>query len=370
MKVDRAHWVSGRVRVAVIGLGAVVRNIHLPAYSQLRDQVEVVGGCDIDPQAKMWAEKKWHLPAVYENPEEMIEKTKPDIVSVCTPPFLHHEQTLMGLHHGCHVFCEKPLADSLVQADEMIRVAEVSNRFVVVNSQFPYINIHMAAKEMIGSEKFGRLLFLHAWQTFHPTEETEAGWRKNLARRICFEFGVHVFELVRFFFGETPVKIMAHMPKPANKNSEAINIISMEFADGRAASMVLDRLSKGPERYLDMRLDGERAAIHTSIGGELRMEIGMHTRERHPFFGFNFAKGGKAVLQNGNQSEIIAKDGFNPLVSATATHFKNFLQAIQDGNVPPGTVRDHRNTLALSLAAYDAAESGKAIDLDGYLRLP
>jgi len=357
------------IRVAIIGLGAVTRNLHLPAYYQLRDRVSVVAGCDISSSAREIVGGKWGVMEVYDDPREMIEKTKPDVVSVCTPPSLHHEHALIALDYGCHVFCEKPLAENLPQADEMIRTAEATNRYLVVNSQFPSMNIHRAAKELIGSNQFGRLLFLHAWQTFRPTEITEAGWRGKIQRRLCFEFGVHVFELIRFFFEDNPTKIFAHMPNPTlDTQSEAINVISVEFSDGRAASIVLDRLSKGPERYLDMRLDGEFASICTSIGGELLFEAGMHTRERRPFLDFTLVKGGKAVLQNGNKSRIIAKDGINPFASATAAHFRNFIEAIQNGGKPPATARDNRNTLALAFAAYDSAEIGRAIDTGDYLK--
>lgn len=356
------------VRVAIIGLGAVTRNIHLPAYYKLKGKVSVVSACDVDKNARESVGKKWHIPELFDNPRKMIEKTRPDIVSICTPPFLHHEQTLIALDYDCHVFCEKPLTESLSQVDEIIRVSERSKRFVVVNNQFPYMNIHMSAKRLIGSSKFGRLLFLHAWQTFSPTEHTEANWRGKMQRRVCFEFGVHVLDLVRFFFDAEPYRIYAHMPTPLpDTKSDSVNIISVEFSDGRAASIVLDRLSKGPERYLDMRLDGELTSIHTSIGGEVRFEVGMHTRERRPFIGFNFVKGGKAVLQNGDRSKIIAKDDINPFASATAVLFGNYIEAIRNGVTPPGTARDNRNTLALVFAAYDSAQTSKPVEMHQYM---
>lgn len=160
---------------------------------------------------------------------------------------------------------------------------------------------------------------------------------------------------------------MAHMPNPKPEmNSDSINIISVEFADGRAASVILNRLSKGPERYLDMRLDGELASIHTSIGGQVGFEAGIHTREKRPFFDFNLVQGGKAVLQNGNRSKVFAKDPINPFASATAHHFGNFIDAIQHDSTPPCTAKENRKTLALVFAAYDAAKTGKSILMSQY----
>ena len=351
------------IRLAIAGLGAVTRNIHLPAYAQLRGKVVVVAGCDVDSAACGHLAKLEPSVRLFGDFEEMLRVSRPDLVAICTPPFLHRAQCLAALQAGCHVFCEKPLAESLGEANDIIAASKAAGREVVVNSQFPFMQIHLAAKAQIGKPDFGRLLYLHASQTFRPTPQTEGTWRREMARRLGFEFGVHVFELIRFFFDEEPVRLCAHMPHPLGGKADVLNAVNLEFADGRAASILLDRVSRGPERYLDLRLDGEHAAIATSIGGELALEIGLHTRERRPFFGLNFVKGGKAVWQDGNRSRVLAKDGLNPFANSTAHHLGAFLEALADKTTPRGTARDHRNTLALIFAAYDSAAERRWIEL-------
>ena len=349
------------VTVSVIGLGAVFRNIHLPAYKSLGGRVRLLSGCDPDPAAREYARRRWGL-QVFKTPREMLDATRPDIVVVCTPPWLHHEHVLLALENGCHVFCEKPLAEDLDEADEMIRASDAARRMVVVNSQFPCMKIHSAAKRMIGAPGFGQLLYLHAWQTMRTDDHTEAGWRGQIARRLCFEFGIHVFELVRYFFDAEPIRLHAHMPNPLGRAAcDTINVISLEFPDGRAASIILDRASRGPDRYLDMRLDGEAAAIHTSIGGKVRLAAGIRTRERRPYVDWRFVKGGEAVLQDGGHETVIATDGMNPFASATAQHFSDFLDALATGGRVRASIRDNRKSLALVMAAYDSAESGEWI---------
>lgn len=359
---------NNRLRVAIIGLGAVTHNIHLPAYQSLNSKIEVVAGCDTNAEAREITHKKNTQIELFDDALKMVETTKPDIVSVCTPPSLHVEQCLLALEHNAHVFCEKPLAESLEEVNKLISASERAKRYIVVNNQFPYMKIHQGAKQLIGSPEFGQLLFLQAWQTFHPSKETEANWRGTLKRRLCFEFGIHVFELIRYFFEAEPVLLMAHMPKPkAEYNSDMINLVSLEFADGRAASIILNRISKGPERYLDMRLDGEFASIHTSIGGQVHFAAGIHPRDKRPFIDFNFVKGGQALLQQGNKSKIIAKDGLNPFASSTAHHFGNFIKAIGENKTPPGTIKENRKTIGLVFAAYDSAETQCSINLIDYL---
>ncbi|HEY8061531.1 MAG TPA: Gfo/Idh/MocA family oxidoreductase [Gemmatimonadales bacterium] len=350
-------------RIAIIGLGAVTRNIHLPAYASLAGRVTVVGGSDPDAAARTWAISQG-IAAVSADPREMIERARPDIVAVCSPPDLHREHAELALAMGCQVFCEKPLASTLEDADAIITAAEARGLHVVVNNQFPAMLIHRAAREMIGGAEFGRLLYLHAWHTNQPTAHTEAGWRGVMRQRLGLEFGIHVLDLVRFFFAATPSRVMAHMPRPdATVSWDSINLVALDFADGRAASAVLDRLSKGPERYLDFRLDGEHAAIHTSIGGQLRAMVGLHTRERRPFVDLRLVGGGRAVLQQGNRSRVIATDPQNPFAPATARHFGAFLDALEAGSSPPASARDNRESLRLVFAAYRSAAEGRSVDV-------
>ncbi|MGI8495684.1 MAG: Gfo/Idh/MocA family protein, partial [Pyrinomonadaceae bacterium] len=328
------------IRVAIIGLGAAFRNIHFPAYKMLAENVEIVAGCDTNEEARKWMRAQIKTAEIFDDPGKMLAATAPDIVSICTPPALHVEQTLLVLEHHAHVFCEKPLAEDLTGAARIIQSAERKNKFVVVNSQFPFMNIHRAAKQMIDSAEFGRLLFLQVWQIFHPSHNTESGWRGTLKRRLCYEFGIHVFELARYFFNAEPVSIMAQMPQPQAENQcDTLNLITLDFGGGRAASIILNRISHAPERYLDMRLDGEKASIQTSIGGQVKIEAGIHTRSKRPFFGLDITKGGSAVLQNGNTSRILAKDGINPFASSTAKHFGNFVESIQNNTEPEGIVQ-------------------------------
>lgn len=357
-------------RLGIIGLGAVTRNIHLPAYAQLGARLQIVGGSDPDAAARDTATRRG-VPRAFASAEEMLDQTRPDVVAVCTPPALHRAHVELALAAGCHALCEKPLADTLEDADAIIEAARRAARLVVVNSQFPAMRIHEAARAMIGTPEFGRLRYVHGWHTMIPTAHTEAGWRGELRQRLGFEFGIHVFEVIRSFFGgAVPERVVAHMPRPEPGVAwDAINLVAMDFADGRAASFVLDRLSKGRERYLDFRLDGEHAAIHTSIGGQLRAGVGMHTRERRPFLDLRLVAGGQARLETGTRGRVLAKDGQNPFASATARHLGRFLDAIEGGTRPPGDAADHRATLALVFAAYASAERGAAVDTAEFITM-
>src|SRR5690242_20190766 len=106
-----------KFRAGVIGAGYVA-NHHLRA---LRDSpfVEVVAVCDRDEVRARQLASKYGIARVCANVED-VGAAAPDVIHVLTPPASHCELALKALDMGCHVFVEKPLADTVAECDQMI----------------------------------------------------------------------------------------------------------------------------------------------------------------------------------------------------------------------------------------------------------
>ncbi len=346
-------------KVAIVGLGAAARNIHLPAYRKL-PALRIVGGADPDA-----TESDFGFP-VFESIEELLTRTEPNILTIATPTDFHFELTKTALDAGCHVFCEKPFVSSLEEADAIIALSKRVGRRVVVNNQFRFMNVHAAAKDMIARPEFGELLFVAMRQTFFMTEETEAGWRGRDPRRTCKEFGTHVFDLCRFFFDEDPVRISTRMPKGNDPGGpDYLNLFQLEFSGDRVAHITLDRLSRGPHRYLDIRLDGSAGCIETSLGGRLVLCAGIRGGTRRPYAELDISMGGRARLYHSESFRRLASDPLDLFAHATGRLMGSFLAALDNGATPPCDAEDNRRTLALMLAAYESHERGRPIEM-GY----
>jgi predicted dehydrogenase len=335
-------------RVAIVGLGKAGRTIHLPALRKAKG-VEIVGGYDAAGGGEGVG-----VPA-FGSVEALLAEARPDLVVVATPPSSHVELTRQALIAGCHVLCEKPVAETLEGADEIVALAARQGRHVVVNSEFPFMPIHAEAKRRMAEPDFGRLLFVSMHQTFRVTAETEAGWRGADPQRTFKEFGTHVLDLAQFFFDERPVSIRARMPKPGGSGPDYLNIVEMEFSGDRFAHIVLDRLTRGRHRYLDIRLDGSEATIETSIGGRLQATAGVKAATRRPFLDLDVAMGGRARLYRGEAHETIATAPIDLFADATARLVERTVAALEAGQAPPYTAEAARFTLRLLLACYAAA---------------
>lgn len=344
-------------KIAICGLGAAARKIHLPAYRKL-PMVEVVGGCDPAVSGEVFP-----FP-LFENAEAMLAAVQPDILAVVTPADTHFELTQAGLDAGCHVFCEKPFMPGIEEAAAIVRLAEEKGRHVVVNNQYRFMNIHEAAKQAIGTLGFGELLFMSANQTFYVSEQTEQGWRGVDPQRTCKEFGIHVLDLARFYFDEDPVSILARMPKGRRPDGpDYLNLIQLEFSGDRVAQITLDRLSRGPHRYLDIRLDGSAGIVETSLGGKMELQAGIRGGTRRPYLSMDISMGGHARLYQGETYRKLAADPLDLFAHATHKLFAAFIRALETGATPPCNGADNARTLALVYAAYESSNRNAPVSM-------
>ena len=113
-----------RIRIAIIGIGHLGAR-HLKVYSEIQDQVELIGVCDIQKERTLKLAEHHHVP-FYEDYRQLAGKI--DAVNICVPTSLHHEVARFFLQNGVHVFIEKPITSTVDQAQELIDLAKQKKR--------------------------------------------------------------------------------------------------------------------------------------------------------------------------------------------------------------------------------------------------
>ncbi|HEY8726416.1 MAG TPA: Gfo/Idh/MocA family oxidoreductase, partial [Gaiellaceae bacterium] len=196
------------MKFGFVGLGRATRMFHLPALKQVPG-AEVVGGADAsDEQRRSW-QAETGSPA-FETLDELVDGARPDVVIVATPPDSHAELCLRAIERGAHVYCEKPFANNVEEAERVIAAAEAAGLRVAVNHEFREKPIFKAVRDEIAAERYGRLAFCQIWQLMQlaPWDEPTA-WRAAMANRTLFEGGVHLVDLLLTFYGERPQAVYA-----------------------------------------------------------------------------------------------------------------------------------------------------------------
>src|SRR5205823_6082281 len=126
-----------KLRVAVAGT-SFGGNVQIPVFqSHPRTQVVAVSSGRIERAAS--AAKQYGIPAHYSDFEEMLDKTKPDIVSIVTPPTFHFPMTMAALSRRIHVLCEKPFALDASEARQMKAAADQTAVVAMVDFEFRYV---------------------------------------------------------------------------------------------------------------------------------------------------------------------------------------------------------------------------------------
>lgn len=351
------------LKVALLGLGGVAERIHLPAIRAV-EGLDLVSACEVDEARRRHMEQTYSLGHVYPDADALFAAERPDLVIIGTPPDSHRDLCLLSLQAGAHVFCEKPFVQHVSHADEVIAGAEAQGRLVAVNNQYRYMRMYAATREHLVRGEFGRPFLLQCWEQMHHPPSKEKNWRAALVQSTLFEFGTHVFDLACFLFDAFPVSITTHIPRPFPSIAADVVVTALlRFPNEAVATVVLNRVSHAPERYLEMRLDCERASVRMSLGGVARASLDWSKALGRPIVRGSFVKGGEARVESGGRSRVLAREPQMAFASATARNLSRFVGLIQSGSRDYTELRYARNLIRLVFAGYESADIGQTVHL-------
>ncbi len=350
-----------KTSIAIVGLGAVADRIHLPACRSL-PQLDVVAACDPDPGARARMARKFGIPRTYPGIDEMLAEVRPEVVLIGTPPDSHFHAAARALGGGAHVLCEKPFMSTVEEADRIIDLARSRRRVLRVNNQYRFMSCYRETRERLERGDFGRVFYIQAWQNMYHPPAAERNWRSRMKQYVLYEFGTHVLDLISFFFDALPESANFHIPRCRPEfDADVLVVGAMRFSEERVASVSLNRVSQAPEKYLEMRLDCERASVRISLGGVARASIEWSKNARRPVCKAGLAKGGQARSERGGRSEAFCTSRRPEFAAATARHLELLLREIRDPDPPLEAAIRSREILAAAFAGYESARTGETV---------
>ncbi|MGP4063968.1 Gfo/Idh/MocA family protein [Oceanobacillus sp. M65] len=213
------------VRVAVIGCGSIAKHRHLIEYS-LQPGVEITAVCDIvEERAKAAAEK--YGATAYTDYETLLKEEEVDAVSVCLPNYLHAPVSIAALEAGCHVLCEKPMATSREEAQQMIDAANKNEKKLMIAHNQRFVPSHQKARELIEQGEIGKI---YSFRTAFGHGGPE-GWSVDGKDSWFFQkekafigamgdLGVHKADLMRYLLGEEFTEVAGFVESAAKEGSD------------------------------------------------------------------------------------------------------------------------------------------------------
>jgi len=160
------------LRVAVVGGGKMAQH-HLRALRQLEPSVTVAYVVDPAPSAREAARALAPEARMVDSVDALFLETPPDIVHICTPPATHYAVARRCLEGGVHVYCEKPVVESLEEVDELLRLADARGLVLCPGHQLLF-EAPARDLEKLG-EGLGRIVHLESYFSFRPVRRLPGG---------------------------------------------------------------------------------------------------------------------------------------------------------------------------------------------------
>ena len=353
--------------VGVIGLG--FGRAHIPAFQA--NGCRVVAVCQRDQAGAKTVADRYGVPHVFARWEEMLERAKPEIVVVATPPHLHRAIAVRAFAAGAHVLCEKPLAMTRADAEAMVDAARQAKRVGMTGFNWRFAAAMQELHARVREGSVGRVFHLALrWLGSRWADETAAAtWRMDRAQAghgAMGDMGVHLVDLVRWTFGEfrrvaahTGIAYASRSAPGVSRPPDAEDYCTVlgELHSGAQVTLTASRVTHGVNEHT-LEAFGSRGAVSYRLSrgsarwweGELRQASGgglelVVPRTAPPSLG-----GGD------DQSDIIGRALIAPLVA-------HLLEGIRTGTTPSPSFEDGMRAQAVLDATLEAAARGGWVEV-------
>jgi predicted dehydrogenase len=198
-----------KIKVGVIGVG--IGRVHLEGYRKLAPSVEIHSLCDLNLDRAKTVASEFGAEHVYSDYQEMLADPELDAVSVCTPNAVHAEVALAALQASKHVLCEKPMADTLAHAQQIVAAAERSSKIFMMGMNNRFRGDTRVLKAFIDEGQLGEIYFAKCGWTRRNGIPGFGGWFTTKAMSgggPLIDIGVHVLDLTLYLMGN-PVPVSA-----------------------------------------------------------------------------------------------------------------------------------------------------------------
>ncbi len=271
-----------RLRLGMVGggQGAFIGAVHRLA-ARMDDHYELLAAAlSADPaNARSSALALGLDPArAYQDYARMAqaEAARPDgieVVAITTPNHLHAPVARAFLEAGIHVICDKPLALTLAEGEELARLARQRRRLFALTHTYSGYPMVRHARELVAAGELGELRYvqveyLQDWlaNPIPPGQNKQADWRADptrAGRAGCLgDIGTHAYQLAAFITGQLPNELAAllHSFVPGRRVDDHLQVW-LRYPQGMRGSLNASQVASGEENRLQIRLYGDKAGL-------------------------------------------------------------------------------------------------------------
>jgi predicted dehydrogenase len=333
------------LRVGIIGAGLQARRRAPVFRDSLGGKLVVIAAAHLE-RAKQLAEAMGCKAT--DDWRRVTESDDIDVVLVCTPPHLHAPISIAAMENGKHVLCEKPLARTLEEAEEMVKVARRNNVKLKCGFNHRHHPSIRKAKELIDKGAIGELNFMRCTYGMCGRPGYEKEWRANpeiVGGGHLMEQGIHAIDLFRWFAGDF---------------SQAVGFTATRYwkmAPLEDNAFALFKTSKGQIASLHSSLTQWKNLFSFEVHGQ---EGYIRINGLGGSYGTELIAVGKRAFFEPFKEEITEFRGED---RSWHEEWEEFAASIWEDREPMGNGRDGLEALRLVLAVYESAAMNQVVDL-------
>lgn len=253
------------IRFALIGLGNIGRR-HAEHILNHPD-AELIAVCDCDTGKHDLIDRPF-----YTSVDALLSNEKVDVVSVCTPNYLHESHAIAGLGCGAHVIVEKPMALSVAECDRMITAAEAADKLIFAVKQNRYNPPVAAVKDLILSDRLGKIYLVQVNCFWNRSDNyyAQSDWRGKKAKDggCLFTQFSHFVDILYYLNGtiSSVQGTIANFAHQHNTEFEDTGSFVMQGANGSLINFNFTTAAYAKNMEGAITLFGEKGTV--KIGGQ------------------------------------------------------------------------------------------------------
>jgi predicted dehydrogenase len=332
---------GSRVRVGVIGTGAISQIVHVPIFAERQD-VDLVAVSDADRHKAEALARRFGVPHVLED-QALIEHDAVEAVVICTPNHLHEKIAIAALEAGKHVFVERPLATTSAGAQRVVDVAQRAGRVLVVGMPHRFRPGVIALRSFVAGGELGKIYAVQGTWMTRLMPASRHSWRYDRAQAgggALIDLGVPALDLCFWLIGFPAMRRVTCVASPRGAAVEDAATLMAETEGGIALTLeVSNRLFAAEDRWHARVMGSEGSGslppleIFKQLGGR---SIEVTPRQPRP------------------------QGGENPYTNAYRRLLDDFVQSVA-GRSNAELPREQVALMSFIEAAYRSAEIGREV---------
>jgi len=329
---------SGEVRYAVVGLGHIAQVAVLPAFRHARRNSVLAGLVSDDPTKRRILSRKYRVPSFsYEQYEDCLEQV--DAVYIALPNSMHAEYTIRAARAGVHVLCEKPMAVTADECEQMIESCASNGVKFMVAYRLHFEALNLNAIDIVRRRRIGEPKFFNS--SFSMTVRAgDIRTQRALGGGTLYDIGVYCINAARGLFRAEPKEVVA-----LSVNSGASKLNEIDETTGAVLRFDGERLATFVTSF-----NADDVAAYRIVGTKGQLHV-------NPAYEYAGGLAYELTVNGKTQRRRIGKrDQFAP-------ELLYFSDCILENREPEPSGEDGLQDVRIVQALYESAETGKVVQV-------